>query len=156
VKWKTKLSIFAMVALCIVLMLIVSGSNTRTAPRASGELVVPDHLRPIISRACRDCHTDQTQWPWYSRLPLVSLLIEHDVKKGREHLNFSTWAANQSHPPTRNQLQEVCDAVSDNEMPPRSYRILHPDSRLSSQDIDAFCDWADMANNVSPRDNGVH
>jgi hypothetical protein len=51
VKWKTKHSIFAMVALCTVLMLIVSGSNTRTAPRASGELVVPDHLRPIISQA---------------------------------------------------------------------------------------------------------
>lgn len=149
-KWKTEFSIFTMVVVYAALALTLSGSSTRTATHVSGELVVPGHLRPIISRACRDCHTDQTQWPWYSRLPLISLLIEHDVKKGREHLNFSTWAANQSHQPTRNQLQEVCDAVSDNAMPPRSYRILHPKSRLSPRDIDAFCDWADMANNVTP------
>lgn len=154
-KWKTNLFIFTMVVLYAALVSTLLGSSTRTATRVSGELVVPDYLRPIISRACRDCHTNQTQWPWYSRLPLIALLIEHDVKKGREHLNFSTWAANQSHQPTRNQLQEVCDAVSDNAMPPRSYRILHPKSRLSPRDIDAFCDWADMANNVAPAAPGA-
>jgi hypothetical protein len=155
VTWKTKISILTMPALFAALALTLSGSSTRTATHASGDLVVPEHLRPIISRACSDCHTYQTQWPWYSRLPVVSLLIEHDVKKGREHLNFSTWGANQTHQPTRNQLQEVCDAVSDNAMPPRSYRILHPKSRLSPRDIDAFCDWVDMAANVPPAAPGA-
>jgi len=110
---------------------------------------VPEHLRPIIGRACVDCHTNQTRWPWYSRLPLVSTFIERDVKKGREHLNFSTWAANSARQPTRNQLQEVCDAVSDNNMPPRPYRLMHPAARLSPADVDALCDWASTPNKLS-------
>ena len=121
----------------------ISHSHMNAAAR--GDLPVPENLRPIITRACRDCHTDQTQWPWYSRLPGVSLLIERDVRKGKEHLNFSTWSMNAKGRPTRNQLQEVCDAVSDNAMPPHSYRIMHPESRLSDKDVDVLCQWADIA-----------
>jgi len=51
--------------------------------------------------------------------------------------------------PTRNQLQEICDAVSDNAMPPRAYRVMHPEARLSLQVVNALCDWADMANSLS-------
>jgi len=146
VNGKTKVAAFLAMAIGIG-----SAISLRNAPvqSSSSELMVPDHVRPIISRACLDCHTNQTKWPWYSRLPLLSLLIERDVKKGREHLNFSTWAWNPVHKPTRNQLQEVCDAVSDSNMPPRSYRMMHPDSRLSSADVDALCDWADSSNSLS-------
>jgi Haem-binding domain len=146
-KGRTKIAIFIALALGIA-----SALSMRRAPMQNaggGELFVPDHVRPIISRACRDCHTDQTRWPWYSRLPGVSTFIARDVKKGREHLNFSTWAANSSHSPTRNQLQEVCDAVSDNAMPPRPYRLMHPAARLSPADVDALCDWASAADNLS-------
>jgi hypothetical protein len=142
------------VVLTILSLGVAMGISSTSAHRqkpASGDLLVPSHLRPIISRACLDCHTDQTHWPWYSRLPVVSLLIERDVRKGREHLNFSTWSANPHKKPTRNQLQEVCDAVSDNVMPPRAYRVLHPESRLSLQDVNALCDWADMGNSLSQR-----
>jgi len=146
VNGKTKVAAF--LALVIGIGSAISPRNVPVQSSRS-DLMVPDHVRPIISRACLDCHTNQTKWPWYSRLPLLSLLIERDVKNGREHLNFSTWAGNSVHKPTRNQLQEVCDAVSDNNMPPRSYRMIHPNSRLSSTDVDALCDWADSANSLS-------
>ncbi|MGC2193981.1 MAG: heme-binding domain-containing protein [Terriglobales bacterium] len=147
-KWKTEIAILTTLGLYALVALTLSGSG-RQAPRTAGRgLGVPNHLRPIISRACGDCHTDATRWPWYSHVPPVSLLVERDVKKGREHLNFSTWGANQSHQPTRNQIQEVCDAVSDNAMPPRAYRLMHPNARLSQRDIDELCDWADVADNV--------
>jgi hypothetical protein len=77
------------------------------------------------------------------------LLIERDVQKGREHLIFSTWASDPPREPARNQLQEFCDAVSDNAMSPRAYRLMHLEARLSLQDVDALCDWADMANSLS-------
>src|SRR5437879_6367465 len=114
VKRKTRIVVFT--ALALGVSMAVSSTNAHRRKPTGGDLVVPTHLRPIITRACRDCHTDQTQWPWYSHLPLLSLLIERDVQKGREHLNFSTWASNPPRKPTRNQLQEVCDAVSDNAM----------------------------------------
>src|SRR5215510_7317508 len=114
------------------------------------ELAIPDNLRPIIGRACRDCHTDQTHWPWYSRVPAISFLLRRDVKKGRAKLDFSTWTNNQTHRPTMNQIEEVCDAVSNGTMPPRSYRLMHPNARLSQKDVDAFCNWADTASNLAP------
>ena len=146
-KRKTRIIVFT--ALALGVSMAVSSTNAHRRKPTGGDLVVPTHLRPIITRPCRDCHTDQTQWPWYSRLPLLSLLIERDVQKGQEHLNFSTWASDPPRKPTRNQLQEVCDAVSDNAMPPRAYRLMHPEARLSLQDVNAICDWADMANSLS-------
>jgi cytochrome c553 len=140
------------VFLTVVVLAVASAVSVSSAPlrkSASRELALPDHVRPIIGRACLDCHTDQTQWPWYSRLPGIATLIERDVKKGREHLNFSTWVASPTHKPTANQLQEVCDAVSDRAMPPPAYRLMHPQARLSPQDINALCDWADASGSLS-------
>ncbi len=148
-KEKTRVGLLTVLALVIASAVSVSSGPSRKS--AGGELAVPDHVRPIIGRACRDCHTDQTQWPWYSRLPVVSVVIEHDVNNGRRHLNFSTWAAGKA---TRNQLQEVCDAVSDSAMPPRAYRLMHPQARLSPQDVDALCDWADAADSLSQNGAG--
>jgi hypothetical protein len=127
----------------------IFGTSAHTQKPTRADLSVPFHLRPIISRACRDCHTAETRWPWYSRLPVVSLLIERDVERGREHVIFSVGTSKPSRQPTRNQLQEVCDAVSDNTMPPRAYRFIHPEARLSLQDVNALCDWADMAGSLS-------
>lgn len=146
---KTKIAVLTTLILCGSMAWMYSISGAHTNKGVSGDLVVPENLRPIITRACRDCHTDQTQWPWYSRLPVVSFMIERDVRKGKEHLNFSTWATNSKSKPTRNQLQEVCDAVSDKAMPPRSYRLMHPEARLSDKDVDALCQWADVASNFS-------
>lgn len=142
---KLKTAVLAIAIVCGGMATLNSISHSHKTTTVSRDLAVPDSLRPIITRACRDCHTDQTQWPWYSGLPGVSHLIERDVRKGREHLNFSTWSMNSIGRPTRNQLQEVCDAVSDNAMPPRSYRIMHPKSHLSDTDVDALCQWADIA-----------
>ena len=148
-KWKTEIAILTMLGLYAVLAWTLSGSGGPAAAPVGKDLAVPNHLRPIIGRACGDCHTNATTWPWYSKVPLVSFLLERDVQKGREHLNFSTWGTSQVHSPTRNQIQEVCDAVSDNVMPPRAYRLMHPKARLSKRDIDALCDWADGVDNVS-------
>ena len=138
----------SLILLALGTFLAVSRCAVPAKKSVAGELAVPDHLRPIIGRACQDCHTDQTRWPWYSRVPLVSYLIERDVQKGKEHLNFSSWSA-AARRPTRNQLQEVCDAVSDDVMPPRAYRWMHPESRLSPQDVDALCDWPSFTSRVS-------
>jgi hypothetical protein len=105
---------------------------------------VPVALRPVLDRACLDCHSDETRWPWYNRLPLISRMIQRDVDKGREHLNFSSWNGVTPYKPTANEIQEICDAVSDGVMPPRTYGMMHAAARLSDADKDAFCAWADQ------------
>jgi hypothetical protein len=96
----------------------------------------------IIHRACKDCHSNATTWPWYSRVAPVSWMIARDVSRGRAKLNFSEWG-----PGTRsaNEVAEICDAVTDESMPLRPYLLMHPEARLSRQDVDTICAWADHA-----------
>ena len=105
---------------------------------------VPPAVRPAMERACLDCHSSETQWPWYNRLPVVSWLIQKHVDEGREHLDFSAWAGDSTYEPTGIEIQEICDAVSDGTMPLWSYRIMHPDAALSEEDKHKFCAWAEQ------------
>ena len=82
--------------------------------------------RALAQRACFDCHSNQTVWPWYSSIAPVSWLIYQDVTEGREHINFSDWnrLAHQH-------LDELQEVFEENSMPPASYLLLHPTARLS-------------------------
>jgi hypothetical protein len=115
---------------------------------------VPSRVRPVLDRACLDCHSNETHWPWSSRIPPFSWLIQHDVELAREKLNFSYWTRGASHLATKNEIQEICDAVSDGDMPPRSYRLMHPEARLSEGDKNTLCDWADEVRN--PESDSSH
>lgn len=110
-----------------------------TTPRVQQEHL-PASVAPVLHRACRDCHSNDTVWPWYSEIPPLSFMIRHDVEAGRAKFNFSQWADG-SKQPTANQVREICDAVSDGSMPPKSYRMMHQEARLSSADVDTLCGW---------------
>jgi heme-binding protein len=97
--------------------------------------------RTLAKSACFDCHSNETRWPWYSSVPVVSWLIEHDVSEGRAQLNFSTW-----HDYTTFEradlLDKVCEKAAKREMPLWQYRLLHPDSRLDPSAVAAICEWS--------------
>jgi hypothetical protein len=86
-----------------------------------------------LRRACGNCHSNETEWPWYSRVALVSWLLEKHVSEGRKFLNFSVW------PEYGTEVQGQLLALAATElkcsaMPPWSYSALHKDARLSSQE----------------------
>ena len=102
---------------------------------------VPAPVMSTLRRACFDCHSDETRWPWYTALPFASLLIERDVKAGRGQLNLSHWT--QYNPFDRaDLLDEMCQVISTGKMPLWQYRMTHPEARLSTADITAICDWS--------------
>ena len=129
--------------------------NTVTLPRSefqnlravTGQSHLPATVAPVLQRACRDCHSNQTVWPWYSHVPPMSFLIRRDVEQGRAKFDFSQWASG-STTPTRKQLQEICDAASDGSMPPRGYRMMHSEATLAPADVEALCRWAENASNT--------
>ena len=82
--------------------------------------------RSLAQRACFDCHSNQTVWPWYSNIAPVSWLIYHDVTEGREHINFSDWNR-----PAHQHADEFQEVFEKNSMPPASYLLVHPTARLS-------------------------
>ncbi len=105
----------------------------------------------VVARACRDCHSNETNWPWYSRVAPVSWLVAHDVAEGREEMNFSIWS---EYPPEKqhNLLKNACDEVRAGEMPIWMYTLMHREAKLSSDDVSAVCDLARPALVQSPQE----
>ena len=83
----------------------------------------------LARRACMDCHSYETHWPWYSYVPPVSLLVVRDVIAGRDELNFSAPQGLSSH-----ELQEAVETILEGEMPPPLYTWLRPEARLSPEE----------------------
>ena len=100
-------------------------------------------LAAVLDRSCRDCHSNATMWPWYTRVAPASWLMAYGVRKGRKAVNFSEWAG---YPPeTQRTLLEVsCQDASNGKMP-GPYTLLHPETGLSRQDIETICTAARQA-----------
>jgi hypothetical protein len=84
--------------------------------------------RALAKRACFDCHSNETVWPWYSYVFPMSEMIQQDVKKGREVLNFSEWAADQAETVD---TETIVESISTDQMPLPYYLILHPEAQLT-------------------------
>ena len=89
--------------------------------------------RELTVRACFDCHSNETVWPWYSNVAPMSWLVQRDIDGGREELNFSEWNRPQ-------EGQESAETVRDGSMPPGSYLLTHPDARLTETELAALAD----------------
>jgi mono/diheme cytochrome c family protein len=89
--------------------------------------------RQLTQQGCFDCHSNLTEWPWYTNVAPVSWLTTRDVDDGRAVLNFSEWQRAQDA-----DLQDVIDAIRDEDMPPLQYRLIHKDARLSDNERQAL------------------
>lgn len=121
-----------------------NGTSTGESTRLP-ELAAP-RVRAVLDRSCGDCHSDHTRWPWYSRTAPVSWVLYRDVSKGRAKLNFSDWKQKTG---TANARMEICDAVTDGNMPLHGYTLLHSDAKLSKEDVELICNWAESNANLS-------
>lgn len=84
--------------------------------------------RALAVRACFDCHSNETRWPWYSHVAPASWLVRRDVEVGRQELNFSDWTG------AYEEEDESAESVIEGEMPPAAYRLLHSSARLSADE----------------------
>jgi mono/diheme cytochrome c family protein len=84
--------------------------------------------RALAKRACYNCHSNETAWPWYSSIAPVSWLTQRDVNHGRAHLNFSEWND------PMNQPDDVADQVASGNMPPWFYLPAHPEAKLTQEE----------------------
>ena len=91
--------------------------------------------RTLAQRACFDCHSNETRWPWYSNIAPVSWLVYHDVSEGRMHINFSDWDR-----PDEQHVDEFQEVFDKNSMPPTQYVLLHPEARLSTEEKQKLLD----------------
>lgn len=104
-------------------------------------VTVTTEVAAVLSRACMDCHSNQTRWPWYSNVAPASWFVVDHVNHGRSHLNFSDWAR-WSPSESAEMLEQVCREVKRGQMPLESYVMLHPDAKLTPADVKTLCDWS--------------
>ncbi len=84
--------------------------------------------RDLAVRACFDCHSNETVWPWYSNIAPVSWLVQHDVEEGRSKVNFSEWTEGSRQ---LRRVDEIFEVIEEGEMPPAIYFPMHPEARLT-------------------------
>ena len=115
----------------------------RTNPPVDAEVVVADpDVRTLLRRACYDCHSHETVWPWYAWVAPASWLVAHDVEHARGELDFSRF---ESYDTTkqRKKLGELAEEVDEHEMPLWYYALMHPEARLSDEERDRIVSWAE-------------
>jgi mono/diheme cytochrome c family protein len=115
-----------MLAGFILIQLIPYGRNHSNPPVVAEPKWDSPRTKELAQRACFDCHSNETVWPWYSSIAPGSWLIYHDVVEGRSRMNFSEW-----NKPNRG-ASEAPQIVMEGEMPPFQYLLIHKNAILSS------------------------
>ena len=106
------------------------------------QAVIPDPVKTILQNSCMDCHSNQTNYPWYDRIAPVSWMVNNHVKEGKKHLNFSVWV-NYSKIDKITLLDNINDEVKGKNMPLKSYALIHKNARLTNEQIDSLCNWTE-------------
>lgn len=102
---------------------------------------VPLEISEIFARSCNDCHSNQTDWRWYTRVAPVSWFTVGHVTEGRAELNFSEWGKYGTRM-KQTRLKAICSLVESKAMPLESYVWAHPTARLSPAEIEKICAWS--------------
>jgi hypothetical protein len=87
--------------------------------------------RALAVRACFDCHSNETAWPWYTKVAPFSWTVARDVAEGRAVLNFSDWGSARGEG-----AEEMAEVVLEGEMPPAIYLLMHPSAALDAAEVD--------------------
>jgi hypothetical protein len=136
-----KLNPILLVSVFVGIQFVPTPGDSKTSPsRPQAATVINPQVGKILERSCRDCHSNRTAWPWYSHIAPVSWIISKHVKEGREILDFSEW---ENQPPSEGERMLICDAVSDGRMPLSGYTAIHRNARLSHEDVESICKWAE-------------
>lgn len=132
----------ALLVFLAVIVIIQVFQPSRDNPPVRAEVITPPEVKAVLRRACYDCHSNETAWPWYSYVNPMGWLVAGHVTEGREHLNFSDWenldAQKQFHA-----KEEMLEVLGEGSMPLPSYLLLHGDAELSAEDKAALRRWAE-------------
>lgn len=102
---------------------------------------VPADVQSVLSRSCSDCHSNETRYPWYSKVTPFNWFLANHIKDARREMNFSVW---NTYTPKKKmkKLEELCEQVEEGEMPLPSYLWIHRDAILAEGEAVMLCNWA--------------
>ena len=105
---------------------------------------VPDTVLNIFKKACYDCHSNNTRYPWYVYIQPTGWIMARHIRNGKDNLNFSDFGS-YSQRKQANKLRAIETSIKEGSMPLPAYTIMHSDAKLSAEDKKLITDWASVA-----------
>jgi len=103
-------------------------------------LIVPNNVQNLLKNSCYDCHSNNTNYPWYNLIQPVSWFLENHIKEGKKELNFNEFGA-YSIRMQKSKLKSVINQIKENKMPLPTYALIHKDAKLSEADKELLIRW---------------
>lgn len=135
---QTKLGAGAVLALAVAIQFV---PVDRTNPPVRTVMDAPAGVDSILRRACWDCHSNETDWPWYAYVAPVSWYVADDVHEARADMNFTEWPADDPEE-AQDLVEEIGEQIEADAMPPNEYRWMHPEARLTPEQRRRLMDWS--------------
>lgn len=136
--------LYGLLIIIVALQFIRPERNISDVPSANDIRVhypLPANVESILKRACYDCHSNNTAYPWYSNIQPFGLWLQNHVNEGKAELNFSEFAT-YSPKKADHKLEETIEMIEEKEMPLESYTWIHKNAVLSAEEIQIVKDWA--------------
>lgn len=139
-----KIILLILIIVLIIIQFFHPPKNISTSQSPTDVSVVygePENVRTILNKACKDCHSNNTRYPWYNNIQPVAWWLDSHVQDGKHELNFNEIG---SYPLRRqyHKFEEIAEDVKKGEMPLSSYTLIHTDARLTDNEKTALIDWA--------------
>lgn len=132
---------WGLIGFAAVLILIQLIPVNRSNPPVTAEIAVPDEVMNIFRKSCYDCHSNETNWRWYTYVAPVSWLTSYDVKEAREHMNFSEWGSLPADKQAK-KTEEIWEEVEKGKMPLKIYVLVHSGVALSRAEKEILKNWS--------------
>ena len=133
-----------LLAVLVVIQFIHPKKNKSEGPQPNyigNNFAIPPDVKSILAKACNDCHSNNTRYPWYSKLQPVHWWLDKHIRNGKKGLNFDEYISKrlryQYH-----KMEEVIEQLKDGKMPLNSYTWTHKNARLSAEEKNKIVDWA--------------
>ena len=117
-------------------------NQSDTVPKTDFLLVnnTQENISALLQESCYDCHSNNTEYPWYNKVQPVAWVLEDHINEGKEELNFNEWDA-YSNRRKNSKLKSIISQVKDDEMPLASYTLIHKDAKLSNSEKTLIIDY---------------
>jgi len=116
----------------------------RSNPPVTGLVDAPEEVLTTLRRSCWDCHSNETEWPWYSYVAPVSWRVAQHVRMGREHVNFTEWDSYDAEE-LDEAFEEIAEEIEKRGMPLGDYLLVHRNAKLTTADRERLISWAESA-----------
>ncbi|KXZ30260.1 heme-binding protein [Leptospira santarosai] len=104
------------------------------------EIQTSDEVKKILRKSCYDCHSDLTEWPWYSKIFPINVYLYRHVREGKVELNLSEWGS-LSKKEKSTKGDSILETLEEGEMPPGDYILLHPSAKITQYELQILKNW---------------